>query len=198
MARDGGPSGERPAAARATARFSRASLPPTTGAWREGDPVGDRRFVSIATDRAFRSRAAACCGHVTLAFETWGELDGRRVERRARVPRAHRRFARGRAQSVTGTRRRAGGTTSSEPGRCARHRSVLRRVRQRARRLPGHDRPGVDSIPRPGARTGRASRSSRSATWCGRRPPSPTTSASGAGTASSVARWAGCRCSSGG
>ena len=49
-------------------------MPPATGAWREGDPVGDRRFVSIATDRAFALEGGGVLRHVTLAYETWGEL----------------------------------------------------------------------------------------------------------------------------
>ncbi len=78
-----------------------------------------------------------------------------------------------------------------------RHRSLVRRLRQRARRLPGLHRAGVAASRSTASRTARASRSSRSATWCAPRPASPTTSASTCGTASSVDRWAGCRCSSG-
>ena len=64
------------------------------------------------------------------------------------------------------------------PGPAARHRPLLRRVRQRARRLPGHDRPGVDPSRRRPAVRARASRSSPSATWSAPRPRWPTTSAS--------------------
>ncbi len=80
--------------------------------------------------------------------------------------------------------------------RADRHRPLLRRVPERARRLPGHDRPGVGSRPTAG-RTDRASRSSRSATRSRSRPRSPTRSASTAGTRSSAGRWAACACSSG-
>ncbi|PJJ72771.1 homoserine O-acetyltransferase [Diaminobutyricimonas aerilata] len=46
--------------------------PPATGAWREGDPVGDRRFAALgplALEGGGRLPA------VRLAYETWGELD---------------------------------------------------------------------------------------------------------------------------
>ena len=102
------------------------------------------------------------------------------------------------ARSAPATPRRAGGTTLIGPGQGARHRPLVRRVRQRARRLPGHHRPGRRPTPttagrygcrlpgghdpRHGAHPGRA--------W-------PTTSASAAGSRSSAARWAACRCSSG-
>jgi homoserine O-acetyltransferase len=46
--------------------------PPVTGAWREGDPVGNRSFVSIGALALERG------GHlpaVRIAFETWGSLN---------------------------------------------------------------------------------------------------------------------------
>ena len=43
-------------------------------AWREGDPVGDRRFVSVG---ASRSRRAGVLPDVTVAYETWGTLNER-------------------------------------------------------------------------------------------------------------------------
>ena len=64
------------------------------------------------------------------------------------------------------------------PGPRDRHRPVLRRVPERARRVPGHDGAGVDRSRRRARRTGRASRSRRSATRSTSRPRSPTTSAS--------------------
>lgn len=45
--------------------------PPATGAWRDGDPIGDRRF---ATFGAFTTENGASLPHVRLAYETWGEL----------------------------------------------------------------------------------------------------------------------------
>lgn len=45
--------------------------PPSTGAWRDGDPVGDRRFLDVGR------LPLETGGHlpaVRLAYETWGEL----------------------------------------------------------------------------------------------------------------------------
>ncbi len=49
---------------------------PATGAWREGDPVGHRRFVAVGTLPLERGGELP---DVQLAYETWGELapDGR-------------------------------------------------------------------------------------------------------------------------
>ena len=48
--------------------------PPATGAWRAGDPIGNRRFsdtqeLSLESGKTIRAR---------LAFETWGELNAQR------------------------------------------------------------------------------------------------------------------------
>jgi len=54
----------------ADARLLRAR-PPATGAWRDGDPVGDRRFASfgeLITESGQKLLA------FRLAYETWGEL----------------------------------------------------------------------------------------------------------------------------
>ena len=48
---------------------------PVTGAWREGDPVGHRRFLRFATDRRFALDAGATLTDVDVAYETWGSLD---------------------------------------------------------------------------------------------------------------------------
>lgn len=45
--------------------------PPATGAWRDGDPVGDRRFASFGS---FATENGESLPHVRLAYETWGEL----------------------------------------------------------------------------------------------------------------------------
>jgi homoserine O-acetyltransferase len=45
--------------------------PPATGAWRDGDPVANRRFADLGPlDLEFGARLP----HVRLAYETWGEL----------------------------------------------------------------------------------------------------------------------------
>lgn len=48
---------------------------PATGAWREGDPVGDRRFVSIGE---VRLDSGATLPHARIAYETWGSLSPQR------------------------------------------------------------------------------------------------------------------------
>ena len=48
---------------------------PVTGAWRPGDAVGRRRFVTIAEERPLALRAGGRLGPVTVAYETWGTLD---------------------------------------------------------------------------------------------------------------------------
>lgn len=51
------------------------SAPPVTGAWRPGDPVADRRFVTLGQDRRFFLEGGGALRDVTIAYETWGELD---------------------------------------------------------------------------------------------------------------------------
>ncbi|MFT4136223.1 homoserine O-acetyltransferase MetX [Microbacterium sp.] len=58
----------------ADARLLRAR-PPVTGAWRDGDPVGDRRFAAFG---AFRTESGQELPGIRLAYETWGELSPRR------------------------------------------------------------------------------------------------------------------------
>jgi homoserine O-acetyltransferase/O-succinyltransferase len=45
--------------------------PPATGAWRDGDPVGDRRFAAFG---AFRTEGGGELPAFRLAYESWGEL----------------------------------------------------------------------------------------------------------------------------
>ena len=78
-----------------------------------------------------------------------GDAGRRRVQRVARAARAHRRQPRGRRRRARARRDRlVGRAHRSGPG--DRHRPVLRGVPQRARRLPGHDRSGVDRPPQTG------------------------------------------------
>lgn len=44
----------------------------TSGAWRSGDPVGDRRFMDLGAVELERGGVLPA---VTLAYETWGELN---------------------------------------------------------------------------------------------------------------------------
>ncbi|MDQ1083328.1 MULTISPECIES: homoserine O-acetyltransferase [Microbacterium] len=54
----------------ADARFL-LGRPPATGAWRDGDPAGERQFASFGS---FRTENAESLPLVRLAYETWGEL----------------------------------------------------------------------------------------------------------------------------
>ena len=45
--------------------------PPATGAWREGDPPGDRQFISVGSLALERGGELPS---VRIAYETWGEL----------------------------------------------------------------------------------------------------------------------------
>jgi len=48
---------------------------PVTGAWRPGDPVGRRQFHTFAVDRPFALEGGGLLHEVTVAYETWGELN---------------------------------------------------------------------------------------------------------------------------
>ena len=47
---------------------------PATGAWRRGDPLGGRCFVSLAVDRPFVLEGGGRLRDIEVAYETWGEL----------------------------------------------------------------------------------------------------------------------------
>src|SRR6185295_19058657 len=49
--------------------------PPATGAWRPGDPPGNRQFVTLFEDEPLRLEAGGTLSPVVVAYETWGELD---------------------------------------------------------------------------------------------------------------------------
>jgi homoserine O-acetyltransferase len=49
---------------------------PVTGAWEPGDPPGRRRFLTLADDRPLALEGGRTLGPITIAYETWGELDG--------------------------------------------------------------------------------------------------------------------------
>ena len=48
---------------------------PVTGAWRLGDPPGNRQFLVEAADHPFALEGGGALSHFTVAYETWGELD---------------------------------------------------------------------------------------------------------------------------
>jgi homoserine O-acetyltransferase len=49
---------------------------PASGAWRTGDDPGARRFLPIASDHRFALEGGGSLTAPTIAFETWGTLDG--------------------------------------------------------------------------------------------------------------------------
>lgn len=48
---------------------------PASGAWREGDPVGDRRFHVLTAERPFALEGGGVLLHAQVAYETWGQLN---------------------------------------------------------------------------------------------------------------------------
>lgn len=52
-----------------------ASTVPATGAWRPGDPLGQRQFMRMAVERSFVLEGGGQLSDVLIAFETWGHLD---------------------------------------------------------------------------------------------------------------------------
>ena len=49
--------------------------PPISGAWRDGDPVGDRKFVQIGT---VETEASERIPHARISYESFGELNAAR------------------------------------------------------------------------------------------------------------------------
>lgn len=49
---------------------------PVSGAWQPGDPPEDRRFFRLRTGRPFVLESGDSLDGVTVAYETWGTLDG--------------------------------------------------------------------------------------------------------------------------
>src|SRR5690606_4558478 len=47
---------------------------PASGAWRDGDPIGQRRFFQFASDRPFAVEIGAVLRDVVVAYQTWGTL----------------------------------------------------------------------------------------------------------------------------
>ncbi|MEY4130474.1 MAG: hypothetical protein RLZZ31_598 [Actinomycetota bacterium] len=48
---------------------------PASGAWRSGDPVGDRKFVDVAPGRSFSLEGGGRLVGAQIAYETWGQLN---------------------------------------------------------------------------------------------------------------------------
>ena len=51
---------------------------PVSGAWQPGDPVGRRQFVELGYDRPFALEGGGVLRNLTVAYETWGELNAER------------------------------------------------------------------------------------------------------------------------
>jgi homoserine O-acetyltransferase len=49
--------------------------PPASGGWEPSDPVGHRRFIQICSSRPFALEFGGALSDITLAYETWGELN---------------------------------------------------------------------------------------------------------------------------
>jgi homoserine O-acetyltransferase/O-succinyltransferase len=47
---------------------------PATGAWRDGDHSGNRRFLTIGADHPFALDGGGTLHDLVIAYETWGEL----------------------------------------------------------------------------------------------------------------------------
>ena len=114
---------------------------PVTGAWRPGDTsatVGSSRSPPIAV----RPRRAAARCATSPSPTRRGARSTTSRQRGADVPRVDRRQPRRRPGRPRPPDARVVGR-HGRAGHGDRHRAVVRRVRQRARRLPGLDRPGV-------------------------------------------------------
>ena len=138
--------------------LSYEGLPPASGAWREGDPVGERRFAEVGD---VATESGAVIPQVRVAYETWGTLnDGPHRTRSTSAtpspatptspagrPRAPRPAAGGTASSGPGAR-----STPTSGSSCAPTCSAAARAR-----------PARPRSPPTAGRGGAGSRSSRSA-----------------------------------
>lgn len=57
--------------------MSPTPIPPVSGAWRPGDPSGQRKFYTLPAGRKVALDTGAVMSDVTVAYETWGNLDER-------------------------------------------------------------------------------------------------------------------------
>ena len=137
--------------------------------WVEGDPAGDRRFLDLPG--AFRPERGGLIPGVRVAYETWGTLD---ADGGNAVLVEHALTGDSHVVGSAGPGHPTGGWWDGliGPGPGTGHRPLLRRLRQRAGRLPGDDRALLDGsgrrpvgVPlprgdrgRPGAGRGRARR----------------------------------------
>ena len=143
-----------------TWRAARPETLPASGAWRPGDPLGERRFLRTAADRPFVLEGSGQLRDIDLAFETWGTLDEDGTN------------------AVLLCHALTGDSHASGPAGPDRHRPLLRGVRQRAGWVSRLDRTILDQTrwagslrrhvpgrvdPRPGSAVRPARRPSRGA-----------------------------------
>ena len=134
---------------------TRRSPSPAPGARATRRVAGSSRRCS--TSRPHVLEAGGRLEHVTVAYETWGTL-APDASNAVLVLHALTGDSHAAGPAGPGHRERRVVGRDHRPGRADRHRPVLRRVPQRARRLPGHDRAGVARTGRPAGRTARGSR----------------------------------------
>ena len=51
---------------------------PASGAWQPGDAFGSRKFASVVTDHPFVFASGGALDELTIAYESWGELNADR------------------------------------------------------------------------------------------------------------------------
>ena len=115
---------------------------PVTGAWQPTDPTGMPSVLHVRQRPPVRARERRRAPRRHDRLRDVGRAQRRSLERRARLPRMDRRQPRLRPRGH-GPQRAGLVVRRHRSGLGARHRSVVRRVRQRARRVPGLDRSGV-------------------------------------------------------
>ena len=170
-------------------------VPDTTARAREADAPRNSLVARFGADRPLKLDAGVELSPFQIAYKTYGTLNADALQRGAGLPRADRRPACRERQSGDRQVRLVG--DHGRPRQADRHRALFRHLPERARRLHGLDRAGLDQSedrqavgpgvsghhhPRHGARAGDAARRARASTRCSRWP---------------AARWAACRCCNG-
>ena len=162
---------------------------------READAPRNSLVVRFGADRPLQARCRRRAVAVPDRLQDLRHAQRRAHQRRADLPRAHRRSACRQRPSGHRQARLVGDHGRARPA--DRHRALFRHLPERGRRLHGHDRPGLDQSGDRQAVGPRISRSSPSATWCARRRCCSTISASTRCSRWPAARWAACRCCNG-
>ena len=167
---------------------------PVTGAWRLGDDVGCRQFVTLNDHRPFALEGGGALRQVTLAYETWGTLA---ADASNAVLVCHALTGDSHASGRQGNGHATAGWWDDMigPGKPLDTDRVFVVCMNVLGGCQGSTGPA--SIRPPVRHTGRAFPWSPRVTPCAPRPASRTPSASVPGSPSSVVRWVACRSSSG-